>query len=85
MTPLNHDVRTYLDGGQQYLQQFSGDPAWAKQASLQSLDDLRQQQAWSLSYFDVFFLCAVLSLALVALVFFMRRSVAEKGERISSE
>ena len=83
LSPLNHDVRSYLDQGQAYLLQFSGDPAWSKQATLQSLDDLRQQQAWSLSYFDVFFLCAVVSLALVVLVFFMKRSVAEKGERIS--
>jgi DHA2 family multidrug resistance protein len=85
LSPLNHDVRSYLDQGQAYLLQFSGDPAWSKQAALQSLDDMRQQQAWSLSYFDVFFLCAVVSLALVALVFFMKRSVAEPGERISSE
>lgn len=85
LDPLNHDVRSYLEQGQAYLLQFSGDPAWSKQAILQSLDDLRQQQAWSLAFFDVFFLCAALSLALVALVFFMRRSVAEKGERISTE
>jgi DHA2 family multidrug resistance protein len=85
LDPLNHDVRSYLEQGRAYLSQFSGDPAWSQQASLQSLDDLRQQQAWSLAYFDVFFLCAVLSLALVALVFFMRRSVAEKGEHIGTE
>ena len=31
------------------------------------------------------FSCSVVSLAIVALVFFMKRSVAEKGERLSAE
>jgi DHA2 family multidrug resistance protein len=39
----------------------------------------------SLAYFDVFWLCAVMSLALVVLVSFMKRSVAEKGEHIGAE
>ena len=52
---------------------------------LQSLDGVRQQQAASLAYFDVFFLCSVLTMALVALVVLMKRSVAEKGEHISAE
>jgi DHA2 family multidrug resistance protein len=85
LNTLNHDVQSYLEQAKAYLLQYSGDPSWARQASLQSLDDMRQQQAWSLSYFDVFFLCAVVSLALVVLVFFMKRSVAEPGERISAE
>jgi MFS transporter, DHA2 family, multidrug resistance protein len=85
LSPLNHDVRTYLDQGKAFLFQSSGDPVWSQQASLQSLDDLRQQQASSLAFFDVFWLCAAVSLALVTLVFFMRRSVAEKGERIAAE
>ena len=52
---------------------------------MQSLDDLRQQQAASLAYFDVFWLCAVLAAALVVLVLLMKRSVAEKGEHIGGE
>ena len=39
----------------------------------------------SLAYFDVFWLCAVVSLALVVLVLFMKRSVAEPGEHIGGE
>jgi DHA2 family multidrug resistance protein len=53
--------------------------------TLQSLADLRQQQAASLSYFDVFWLFAVLSLGLMLLVLLMKRSVAEKGELIGGE
>ena len=53
--------------------------------TLQSLSELRQQQAASLAYFDVFWLFAVLSLGLVLLVFLMKRSVAEPGEIIGGE
>ena len=52
--------------------------------SLQTLDNLRQQQALSLAFFDVFWLCAVLAVALVVLVLLMKRSVAEKGEHVSA-
>jgi DHA2 family multidrug resistance protein len=53
--------------------------------TLQTLDNLRQQQAVSLAYFDVFWLFAVLCLGLVLLVLLMKRSVAEKGELIGGE
>ena len=62
--------------------QWTGDPARSKQMSLQVLDNLRQQQALSLAFFDVFWLCAVLAVALVVLVLLMKRSVAEKGEHV---
>jgi DHA2 family multidrug resistance protein len=53
--------------------------------ALQSLSNLRDQQATSLAYFDDFWLFAVLALALVLLVPLMKRSVAEKGEPIGAE
>jgi DHA2 family multidrug resistance protein len=53
--------------------------------TLQVLDNLRQQQANSLAYFDDFWLFAVLALALVCLVPLMKPSVAEKGEHIGAE
>jgi MFS transporter, DHA2 family, multidrug resistance protein len=40
---------------------------------------LRQQQASSLAYFDVFFILAVVTLVLAPIVLLMKRSVAEKG------
>ena len=51
----------------------------------EALDSLRQQQAASLAFFDVFWLCAVLSAVLVLLVLLMKRSVAEKGEHVGAE
>ena len=59
--------------------------AASAQMALQSLEDLRLQQASSLAYFDDFWLFAVLALGLVFLVPLMKRSVAEKGEHIGAE
>jgi DHA2 family multidrug resistance protein len=49
------------------------------------VSDKLQEQASSLSYFDVFWAFAMLSLALVLLVLLMRRSVAEKGAHLAAE
>jgi len=50
-----------------------------------SVANLREQQSSSLAYFDTFFLFAVIAVALIVLVFFMRRSVAEKGAHVAAE
>lgn len=83
--PLNNHAQAFLDRTQAFFLQKTGDPAGARLLAVQSLDDLRQQQAMSLAYFDVFWLCGVLALALVVLVLFMKRSVAEPGEHIGAE
>ncbi len=51
----------------------------------QPLADLRESQAVALSYFDDFWMFAVVAAALVFLVPFMKRSVAEKGAHIGAE
>ena len=53
--------------------------------ALQLLDNLRQQQSASLAYFDIFFVLAALSIPLVAFVFMMKRSVAQKGAHVAAE
>jgi DHA2 family multidrug resistance protein len=83
--PLNTHVREYLGRAREFFLQRTGDPAGSSLLSLRTLDDLRQQQAMALAYLDVFWLCAVLSLGLVALVLLMKRSVAEKGEHLIAE
>ena len=70
--------------GEPFLQQ-TGDPAASQQLAWQALENLRQQQASSLAYFDVFWIMAVLTLVLTPVVLLMKRSVAEKGARIGSE
>src|SRR5262245_30345842 len=83
--PLNSKVQSFFNQGQAYYMQRTGDPARSQQMTLQSLSDLREQQAASLAYFDVFWLFAVLCLGLVLLVLLMKRSVAEPGEHIGAE
>jgi DHA2 family multidrug resistance protein len=82
---LNPEVSTFLDQTQTTFLLDTGDSVFARQQALQVLDNLRQQQASSLAYFDVFWLCAALGVLLVFLVFWMKRSVAEKGAHIAAE
>jgi DHA2 family multidrug resistance protein len=83
--PLNPHVQGFLGRGRELFLQRTGDPARSPLLGLQALDDLRQQQAASLAYFDTFWVGAVVAGALVVLVLFMKRSVAEKGEHIGGE
>jgi DHA2 family multidrug resistance protein len=83
--PLNHHVQGFVGRARDLFLEKTGDAARSLQLGVHSLDDLRQQQAASLAYFDVFWLGAVLALALVFLVLLMKRSVAEKGEHIGAE
>jgi DHA2 family multidrug resistance protein len=82
---LNTHVTEYLGRARDLFLQRTGDPIRSPQLGLQTLDNLRQQQAAALAYFDVFWLFAVLTLALVVLVPLMKRSVAEPGEHIGGE
>jgi MFS transporter, DHA2 family, multidrug resistance protein len=72
-------VNSFFEQAQSHLLQLTGDPAAARQMALQLLENLRQQQSSALAHFDTFFVFAVLSVPLVAVVFMMRRSVAQKG------
>jgi len=85
LDPLNPHVNAFLDQTQGFFTRQSGDPAGAHLGAVEALEQLRQQQAASLAYFDVFWLFAVLAVGLVLLVPLMKRSVAEKGERIGAE
>ena len=55
----------------------------SQQLALQELENLRQQQASSLAYFDSFWMIAVLTFAVAFLVLLMKRSVAEKGAHLA--
>jgi MFS transporter, DHA2 family, multidrug resistance protein len=52
---------------------------------LQSLEDLREQQASALSYFDAFLLFAVIGVGLAITVLLMKRSAAQKGQHVAAE
>jgi DHA2 family multidrug resistance protein len=85
LDPLNPQVSTFFAQTQDAFLQQTGDPAASQQMTLQVLDNLRQQQASSLAYFDVFWVCAAVGVGLTLLVFFMKRSVAEKGAHVAAE
>jgi MFS transporter, DHA2 family, multidrug resistance protein len=85
LNPLNPHVYAFLQKGQAFFMQRTGDPAGSRERTVQVLANLRQQQAASLAYFDVFWLCAALGVTLVVLVLLMKRSVAEKGAHVGGE
>jgi DHA2 family multidrug resistance protein len=85
LDPLNPAVNSYVAQTQPGFLQQTGDPAAAQQMAWQSLENLREQQASALAYFDCFLIFAAVSVALAFLVLLMKRSVAEKGAHIAAE
>jgi MFS transporter, DHA2 family, multidrug resistance protein len=85
LDPFNPAVQSFLEQAQARFLQQTGDPATAQQLAWQALENLRQQQASALAYFDCFWLFAIVMLALTLVVFLMKRSVAEKGAHVGAE
>ncbi|QEL14068.1 DHA2 family efflux MFS transporter permease subunit [Limnoglobus roseus] len=85
LDPLNPAVNTWQQSAQPYFFQQTGDPVGSNQMAYQLLDNLRQQQALSLSYFDVFWFFAVVAALLVPLAYLMRRSAAEPGQHLAAD
>ncbi len=82
---FNPYVNTFMDRATTYFYSFNGDFMASQKLALHALDNLRQQQALSLAYFDVFWLAAVMGISLVPLVFLMKRTVAEKGTHVAAD
>jgi MFS transporter, DHA2 family, multidrug resistance protein len=85
LDPLNPETQAWLVQARLYFGQFTADANAARLMAVQALENLRNQQARSLAYFDVFWSAAVVSGALVFMVLLMRRSVAEKGAHVAAE
>jgi DHA2 family multidrug resistance protein len=85
LDPLNPALKFFLDQARALFVQQTHDPVAVQQLGWQVLENLRQQQASALAYFDVFWLSAAVTLVLVPLVLLMKRSVAEKGARLGAE
>ncbi len=85
LDPLNPTLWEYLKGLRLNLTPVTGDAAATESMSYQILDNLRQQQATSLAYFDVFWVFAVVAVVLIVFALMMRRSVAEKGAHLAAE
>ncbi len=82
---FNAAVVSFLEQARGVFQQQTGDPVAAQQLAWQALENLRQQQASSLAYFDVFLLLAMVTLVLLPVLLLMKRSMAEKGAHIGHE
>ncbi len=85
INPLSSPYNDALQAGQGFYEGVTGDPVTSQWMALQSIDDLRQQQAGILAYLDGFYLFAILALAIIPLALLMRRSVAEPGQHIAVE
>ncbi|MGZ5919852.1 MAG: hypothetical protein ACXWJV_08650, partial [Hyphomicrobium sp.] len=85
LDPFNPAVQSFTDQARAMFLEQSGDPVASQQLALQALDNVREQQASALAYFDCLWVFAMIMLALVPLVLLMKRSVAEKGARIGGE
>jgi len=85
LDPLNQYVSTFLEQARALFFQQTGDPAGSQLRALQRLAEERDRQGASLAFFDVFFVAAVLGVALAFLVLLMKRSVAEKGAHVGAD
>src|SRR5262249_29746955 len=72
LDPLNPAANAFLEQARAFFFQETGDAAGSQQMAVQALEDLRQQQAASLAYFDVFWTCAALGVGLIVLVPLMK-------------
>lgn len=63
----------------------TGDPVLSQQMALQSLANLRGQQASLMAFLDTFRALALLALVLTLAVLCMRRAVAAQGEHLAAE
>jgi DHA2 family multidrug resistance protein len=82
---FNASVNLFFAQTQAFFLQQNGDPSAAQQQALQALENLRQQQASSLAYFDVFLVLAAVMVVPLVTVLLMKRSVAQKGAHIGAE
>ncbi len=82
---LTPAANRFLAGAHDTFVRHNGDPVLSDRLGLAALGNLRDQQALSLAYFDIFFVAAVLSAAIILLVFLMKRSVAEKGAHVAAD
>jgi DHA2 family multidrug resistance protein len=83
LDPFNAAVSSFIE--QTQAQFDTGDPIASQQLAWQALENLRQQQASALAYFDCFWIFAVVTLVLAFVVLLMKRSVAEKGTHVGGE
>ncbi|HTO48237.1 MAG TPA: MDR family MFS transporter [Burkholderiales bacterium] len=82
---LNPNLSEWLERSRQFFMQHTGDGPLSNLMALKALERLRERQALSLAFFDVFTLLSAASVVLLVLVLLMRRSVAQTGAQVGAE
>ncbi len=85
LDPFNPLLSSAIEHGQRVLARHSADVVMARKLALGAIERVRDAQASALAYFDIFWLSAVLSACLVAMVLLMRSSKAAQGEHLAAE
>jgi DHA2 family multidrug resistance protein len=85
LDPLNPEVVAFTESTTQSFLQQTGDPVGSHFMAVQTLANLRDQQAAALAYFDVFWVFGAVATSMVVLVFLMKKSVAQKGAHLAAE
>ena len=80
LDPLNPTLNSCFAQAERAFLQQTRVQAAAHQMALQSLENLRGQQASALSYFDAFLIFTALAIGLAFMVLLMKRSAAQKGQ-----
>ena len=83
LDPFNAAAKAFLTQAQSLFLQQTADPVALQQLAWQQLEDVREQQASALAYFDCFWMVAMLTFAVAFLVLLMKRSVAERGAHLA--
>ncbi len=82
---FNPAVTNFATSAHSLFLRATGDSPLSSKMSLAALQNLRDRQASSLAYFDLFAGLAFVSASLTLLVLMMKRSAAAKGEHVAAE
>jgi MFS transporter, DHA2 family, multidrug resistance protein len=82
LDPFNTAANSFLTQAKEFFLRQTADPVAAQELAWRQVEAVRQQQASALAYFDSFWMIAVVTLVVAALVLLMKRSVAAKGARL---
>jgi DHA2 family multidrug resistance protein len=85
LDPFNPHVTAFLERAKTFFFQQTGDPVGSQQMGVNVLSNLRDQQASSLAYFDVFWVIGIVGVVLVFSVLLMKPSAAEKGAHLAAD
>ena len=82
---LNRVTTDYWQQLTHYFQTYTSSLRTAQLRGWAAINQLLQQQAAALAYYDVFFVFSLLALALIPLLLIMRPAVAAKGAHVAAE